>query len=120
LLVVEDSDSAAEALSLTLEGIPGLTLRFAASAEEALRLLSALRCSVLITDVDLPGMDGLELLRVLRADPRHQALPVLVISGGTDPKIAPRALALGAVAFHLKPYSPAIVRRQVEEILNAR
>jgi len=62
--------------------------------------------------VDLPGMSGLEFLAEV------QNLPVIVISATTDPTAATRALASGASAFFPKPFSPSVIRRKIEELLN--
>jgi CheY-like chemotaxis protein len=61
--------------------------------------------------------DGLDLIRRLRAEPRFARLPMLLISGDSDPRLSERALAQGADAFFAKPYSPAAVRKKLEQLL---
>jgi len=63
------------------------------------------------------GGDGLDLIRHLRAEPRFARLPILLISGDSDPRLSERALAQGADAFFPKPYSPSAVRRKLEQLL---
>jgi CheY-like chemotaxis protein len=119
VLVVEDSPSCVEALEIVLSGVTGLSLRSVGSAEEALAELATGTYSALITDIQLPGMDGLELLRRL-GESTAAGIPALVISGDPDPRTPQRALGLGAAAFFAKPYSPAAVRRKLEELLDVR
>jgi CheY-like chemotaxis protein len=62
---------------------------------------------------------GIELIRAIRADSRYSGIPILVISADTDPGTPKRAAQLGANAFFAKPYSPALLRRTLEQLLNA-
>ena len=120
ILVVEDEATSAEALGLTLLGVADTQVSFASGAEEALALLARRSFHLLITDIHLPSMDGLELLAAVRGHPRFAHLPVVIISGDSDPRTPERALSLGASAFIRKPYSPSAVRRLVEELLHAQ
>jgi CheY-like chemotaxis protein len=64
-------------------------------------------------------MDGFELIETVRSDPRYGRLPIIVLSGDTDPSTPERVRRLGANAFFSKPYSPAEVRNKVKELVNA-
>jgi CheY-like chemotaxis protein len=119
VLVVEDATECLAPLDVALESIAGLCIQYAATAEEALRTLERQHISALITDYHLPEMDGLELVSSIRKRERNGRLPILVVSGDSDPETPKRALLNGADAFFSKPYSPAAVRRKLEEILNA-
>jgi CheY-like chemotaxis protein len=119
VLIVEDSDTCAETLQIALESIPGLRTLVMRSSDAA---LAALRSedndiAALVTDLNMPRQDGFELIRLLRAEARYSRLPVLLISGDTDPYLPQYALARGADAFFSKPYSPAAVRRKLEQLL---
>ena len=115
VLIVEDSDDCSETLELAFHGMKDVTVAIARSAEEALERLSAGDIAALITDLHLPRLDGFHLLSAIR----NRNTPVLVISGDSDPRTPARVLAAGAQAFFLKPYSPAAVRRKLEELLIA-
>ena len=67
----------------------------------------------------MPRMDGFELIRRVRADGRLAATPIVVVSADTDPGTPQRIARLGVSAFFPKPFSPAQVRRKLEQILNA-
>ena len=119
VLIVEDSSDCAEALELALHGLKDVKVVIARSAEEALECLSSSTVDALITDLHLPKMDGLHLLSAVRNRHNGQYTPVLVISGDSDPRTPARVLEAGAQAFFSKPYSPAAVRRKLEELLAA-
>ena len=65
----------------------------------------------------MPRATGFELIDQVRADPRFATLPIVMISGDSDPNVASRALSRGASAFFAKPYSPAAIRRKLEQLV---
>jgi two-component system chemotaxis response regulator CheY len=119
VLIVEDSETCAETLLIALESIPGLEPRVIHSPRAAIAALWDRNNDVaaIVTDLHLPQSDGFDLIRQLRAEPRFARLPIVLISGDSDPLLPARALAQGADAFFPKPYSPAAVRRKLEELL---
>jgi CheY-like chemotaxis protein len=122
VLIVEDSESSAVMLEIAFLGIPGVSVRTVASAAEAWRILEggteAVR--VMVTDLNMPRMDGYELIRRVRADERLSGMPIIVVSADTDPATPERVAALGVEAFFPKPFSPALVRRKLEQLLDGR
>jgi CheY-like chemotaxis protein len=117
VLLVEDELACGTTLAVALEAENAPALEHTATAEQALAILGARSIAVLITDIDLPSMDGLELIRRVRAEPRLRALPIIVTSAAADPAIHDRALRLGANAFFSKPYSPLAIRHKIEELI---
>jgi CheY-like chemotaxis protein len=65
-------------------------------------------------------MDGYELIEAIRSQPHRSNLPILVISGDSDPRVRARVAGLGADAYFPKPYSPAAVRHKLIELLGAQ
>ena len=118
VLIVEDTEPSRDTLEVALMRVPGLAVRSVATAEEALECLAADEVCALVTDLHLPQMDGFELIRVARSQPRSVPLPILVISGDTDPRTVARLADLGANAYFSKPYSPAEVRQRLEQLLD--
>jgi CheY-like chemotaxis protein len=120
VLVVEDSENSAAMLEIALFGIPGVAVLLTASAAEAMRILNAgePHVQVIITDLNMPGMDGFELIRRVRADGRLSNLPIIVVSADTDPATPSRIAGMGVDAFFPKPFSPAQVRRKLEQLLD--
>jgi two-component system, sensor histidine kinase RpfC len=74
-------------------------------------------CAV-VTDVHLPEASGLDLIQWVRARKGH-AMPIVVISGDTDPDTPAASLRLGANAYFSKPFSPNEVREKLEELIHA-
>ena len=120
VLIVEDIEICAATLEIALMRVPDLIVKSASSAEQALRLMSDGDGDIaaLITDIHLPRMDGFELVEEVRSQPRFSHLPILVISGDSDPATPGRLRRLGADAYFPKPYSPAEVRQRLEELIH--
>jgi CheY-like chemotaxis protein len=119
VLLVDDANDCLEMLNMALQSLPGVVIRCAHTAEDALKLLAVDRISALITDIQLPLMTGLELISQVRKQPALQELPIVVVSAATDPSAPGAAFASGANAFFPKPFSPAAVRRKLEELMYA-
>ncbi len=121
ILIVEDVDTSRETLEMALAGSAGLEVRPAGSGLEALRILrEELRdIRAIVTDLNMPVMDGLELIRRIRGDRDTAQIPIIVISGEPDASAPCRALEAGANAYFSKPYSPAVVRQTLEQLLHA-
>jgi two-component system chemotaxis response regulator CheY len=119
VLIVDDAEQCADTLEVALFGLSGVDVLAAESAEQALRLMVQKRVCAVITDLHLPRMSGYDLIRRVRELPEYAGLPILVISGDSDPGTPDRLRTLGANAFFPKPYSPAAVRKKLEMLLNA-
>lgn len=119
ILIVEDSEACAETLQIALEAIPGLKTIVVPTPDAALAALrnDGVTIAALVTDLHMPKNDGFDLIRRVRGEDRFASLPVLMISGDSDPRIPQHALACGADAFFPKPYSPAAVRRKLEQLI---
>jgi two-component system chemotaxis response regulator CheY len=119
VLIVEDSESSAAILEIAFSEIPDVSLLLAPSAVEALRILNdGMAVRAIVTDLNMPRMDGYELIRRVREDGKLSAMPIIVVSADTDPETPERIAALGVDAFFPKPFSPAQVRRKLEQILD--
>ena len=121
VLIVEDSENSASTIELALSEIPGVTVLFAPSGVEALRIMSQAGSAVqaVITDLNMPRMDGFELIRRIREDRRTSAMPIIVVSADTDPETPERVAQMKVDAFFAKPFSPAQVCKKLEQLLNA-
>ena len=119
VLIVEDTDTCRSMLEIALARIPDIHLQLVASGEEALAFLKNAAICAMITDVHLPKMDGFELIENLRGQDAYAHVPILAISGDSDPRTPERLFRLGASAFFSKPYSPARVREKLEQFIHA-
>lgn len=118
VLIVDDAGQCAETLEVALSGLSGIEVIVAHSAEQALALVEDQRICAIITDLHLPRMSGFDLIATIRAQSRYLHMPILVISGDSDPDTPDRTITLGANAFFPKPYSPSAVRKKLEMLLN--
>jgi CheY-like chemotaxis protein len=121
VLIVEDSETCAETLLIALESLPGVEPRVIPNLRAAIATIQeAGNVAALVTDLHLGNSalsDGFDLISQLRAQPRYASLPIVLISGDSDPQLANRAIAQGANAFFPKPYSPAAVRKTLEQLI---
>lgn len=112
VLLVEDDPALREALTVTLE-LENIAFRSVDSAESALRELKISRPGVVVSDIRLPGISGLDLLT--QARDLHSDLPVVLMTAFADARMAVDALRAGARDFLLKPFRPEqlieVVRR---------
>ena len=119
-LIVEDTPMASTPLEVALSGIDNLETIVVTDGQKALEYLDGESgkdvCAVL-TDLNMPTLDGYELIAHLRSRKRYLNLPVVVLSGSTERGAARRSIEIGANAFFAKPYSPSEVKRKLEELL---
>lgn len=121
VLIVEDSENCAATMEMALLGIPGVSILRVASGLEALRILEQPGSDVqaIITDLNMPRMDGFELIRRVRESARRSTVPIIVVSANTDPGTPERVADMKVDAFFAKPFSPAEFRRKLEQLLHA-
>jgi CheY-like chemotaxis protein len=105
---------------MALSALPGAEVIVASDAEQAIEIARSHEPVAIVTDVELPGMDGFELVAQLRRDGRYVKTPILVVSANGEGATPKRAVAAGANAFIPKPFSPAAVRRAVERLIDAQ
>ncbi len=118
VLIVEDSDTSADTLEIALLSLPGVSVEHVRSGRNAWLLLQKERVSAIITDLHMPHMDGFELIERVRASAPVTYVPIIVVSGDSDPDTPDRVRRLGADAYFAKPYSPAAVRETLERLLH--
>jgi diguanylate cyclase (GGDEF)-like protein len=111
VLIVDDEPANVHVLAEALAG--QYDVRFATSGARALELAAAEPFDLILSDVVMPGMDGFELLRRLKAAPETQHVPVIFVTAMDEIDDEERGLLLGAVDYITKPIRPAIVRARV-------
>ena len=117
ILIVEDAETAAATLEIALTNIPDVEVARVRDGQGALEYLAPERgraIDAVVTDLEMPFVDGFELVRRLRGDRRFGRVPIVVVSGSQDPRAPERVLGLGADAFFAKPWSARALRRKVE------
>ncbi|MFO0597241.1 MAG: response regulator [Myxococcaceae bacterium] len=116
-VVVDDSRAMRTIEQRALESM-GWTVRQAANGLEAIGLLSSLEaCDLALVDWQMPGMDGLALIKALRADVRWASLPIIMVSSNAVLDSMQTALDAGANDFVMKPFSIDALKERVTETL---
>ncbi len=117
VLVVEDSSAMRSFIASTVEEIEGVRATEAASGFEALKELPRKQFDLIITDINMPDINGLELVRFIRENDRYQDCPLVIVSTESSQRDRERGLALGANSYLVKPFSPSDLRDCVERFL---
>lgn len=117
-LVVEDSPPMRKMIVFALSRISGLAVVEADDGVDALRQLKTQRFDIIITDINMPILDGLKLVKRLRADETYKDTPIVIITTEGAEEDRQRALALGANAYIAKPIQAPQVIGVVREILH--
>ncbi|MDD1687566.1 response regulator [Methanoregula sp.] len=118
ILIVEDSRTQAEYLRHILE-TEGYRVMLTDNGMEALEQIATDRPNLILSDIVMPEMDGYELCRRIKQDPRVATIPVILVSQLFDPADVIRGLASGADDFIIKPYDPCYISTRVTGILEA-
>ena len=106
VLAVDDSRTIRDMLKLALSEA-GITLHLAEDGVHGLEVLRAENPDIVITDINMPRMDGFGFIEGMRADPNHKATPVLVLTTESGAAKKQRAREAGATGWIVKPFDPA-------------
>jgi two-component system response regulator FixJ len=115
--VIDDDAAMRDSLDFLLDAA-GFSVRLFDSAQAFLSELPQLEAGCVVTDIRMPGMDGMELLRQLNPAPGARRLPVIVMTGHGDVPLAVEAMKLGALDFLEKPFEDDRLIRMIETALS--
>jgi len=116
-LVVEDSPMMRQLLVFALARVKDLHVTEADDGVDGLRKLAVGRYDIIVTDINMPIMDGLKLVKRVRSDPSHKDTPIVIITTEGSSEDRQRALQLGANAYITKPIQAPQVIATVKELL---
>jgi two-component system chemotaxis response regulator CheY len=114
-LVVDDSLVIRKLVSQTLEGA-GFEVVQAVNGKEALEKARGCKFSLVITDMNMPVMNGLEFIKELRSDPAYRFTPMVFLTTEMDPQVRGQARDAGATAWIQKPFHPDKVLSVVQRV----
>ncbi len=117
ILVVDDSPTMRQLIVFALRRISGLQIDEAGDGVAALKMLSAENYDLLLTDINMPIMDGLKLISLLRNDSQYNAMPIIVITTEGSALDRERATALGANEYLPKPIQTARILEVTRQLL---
>jgi len=117
ILVVEDSPTMRQLISFALKRMKGIEIVEASDGVEGLKKLNSGTYNLIITDINMPVMDGLKLISLVRRDVKYRTIPIMIITteGGAEDR--ERALALGADAYITKPIQAGNVLDTAKSLL---
>ncbi|CAO3353850.1 two-component system chemotaxis response regulator CheY [Azospirillum melinis] len=105
VMTVDDSRTMRDMVSFTLRGA-GYDVVEAADGQQAMSAIATNKVDLVITDLNMPVMDGLTLIRKLRAIPAHRTLPILMLTTEADESKKAEGRAAGATGWIVKPFNP--------------
>ncbi len=118
VLIVDDSKSTRELLCAAIEQLDDFTVIESASGFEALKMLPRHRFDLIITDINMPDINGLELINFVKKNPNYRETPLFIVSTESSELNRRRGLELGAAEYLAKPFEPealaALVLRYVK------
>ncbi|AJE03675.1 response regulator [Geobacter pickeringii] len=117
ILIVDDSPTMRQLIAFAVKRLPGVEILEASDGVDALKKLAGERFDLIFTDINMPVMDGLKLVSLVRSDPAMKATPIAIISTEGAAEDRERALALGANDYITKPIQAARVLTVARELL---
>lgn len=118
ILIVEDSPTMRQLISFALKRIRGIRIMEASDGVDGLKKLSGEKFDLIFTDINMPIMDGLKLVSLVRNDANYKDTPIVVITTEGAREDRERALALGANDYITKPIQPNKILDVAKALLN--
>ncbi len=118
VLVVDDSKVMREMVVACLRGLPDAQFSQAASGLEAIERLSLSPFDIVILDLNMPDITGIEVLEFVRAQDRLKKLPIIVVTTRGDEESRAAALGAGATLFMTKPFTPEEIASEAQRLLD--
>ncbi|MDQ3263185.1 MAG: response regulator [Myxococcota bacterium] len=106
VLIVEDSKASRDFIAAAVEAVAGVRAISTHSGFEALKLLPRHKFDLIITDINMPDINGLELINFVKKNPNYRRTPLFIITTEGREQDRERGLALGAVEYLVKPFEP--------------
>jgi two-component system chemotaxis response regulator CheY len=117
VLVVDDQNSVRQMTRMTLELLGVRQIHEAENGKIAMETACIQPVDLIISDYNMPEMDGLELLRAVRGHPAVRKLPFILLTGRGDRELVVKAAQAGVNNYLVKPFTPAILREKIEQVL---
>ena len=116
ILLVEDEPDIRKIVQVSLQEIGGFTMQTCGSGHEALEIVKAQRPDLIILDVMMPVMDGLDTLREIHKIDDMQDIPVIFLTAKVQPHEVEKYLELGVIGVISKPFDPIRLPQQINDL----
>ncbi len=120
VLIVEDSKAIRSLIRIALEEAGGFFAQEAGNGFEALRALPTRKFDLIITDINMPDINGLELIGFVKANAAYQGIPLIIVSTEKTEQDRNRGMALGAAAYIVKPFKKEDLMETVNKALEGK
>jgi two-component system, chemotaxis family, chemotaxis protein CheY len=117
VLVVDDQNSVRQMTRMTLEQIGVRLIHEAENGVQAMDTASLQPLDLIISDYNMPEMDGLGLLRAVRGHPVARKVPFILLTGRSDRELVVKAAQAGANNYLIKPFTAQILREKIEQVM---
>jgi two-component system, chemotaxis family, chemotaxis protein CheY len=120
ILIVDDSPTIRRMVAASLQSLDGVVFNEAANGLEAIEILARESISLMILDLNMPDMHGLEVLQFVRSHDLYREIPVIVLTTKYDAQTRKTALENGASLYLTKPFEPSALRENVQALLEGK
>ena len=117
VLIVEDSKAIRSMIRMALEEAGGFFAVEAGNGFEALKTLPTKRFALIITDINMPDINGLELIGYVKSNPAYREIPLVIVSTEKSEEDKKRGIALGAAGYIVKPFKKEELLATVMQVL---
>ncbi len=117
VLIVEDSKAIRSMIRVSLEEAGGFFAVEAGNGFEALKTLPTRRFDLIITDINMPDINGLELIGFVKSNPEYKDIPLVIVSTEKSDEDKKRGMALGASGYVVKPFTTVDLMTMVKGVL---
>jgi two-component system chemotaxis response regulator CheY len=117
ILIVEDSATTRSLIRAVIDELGDFETVEASSGFEALKILPAQHYDLIVTDINMPDINGLELISFVRSNPRYDHLPVIIVSTERSEEDKKRGMALGAAGYIAKPFKSSELQEIIKKTI---
>ena len=117
ILIIEDSSTMRSLIASTIEEMSGFESVEASNGFEALKALPSQHFDMIITDLNMPDINGLEIIKFVKEHPAYKDIPLVVVTTEVEEEDRRKGLALGASEYITKPFDPDNLKKVVRRIL---
>ncbi|MBC8131048.1 MAG: response regulator [Rhizobiaceae bacterium] len=117
VLIVDDQRTSRMLIRDALDQLGIQQITMAVDGEEALKMMMTAPCHIVISDFNMPKLDGLQLLKAVRSYPPTKKTPFIILTGRGDKELVQKAAALGVNNFLVKPISLPVLQKTIEAVV---
>ncbi|MBI1811845.1 MAG: response regulator [Nitrospirae bacterium] len=118
ILIVEDSTTTSSLIRAVIEELGDFNIVEAPTGFDALKLLPVQDFDLVVTDINMPDINGLELINFVKSNPRYSNIPLIIVTTERSEEDKKRGMALGASAYVTKPFKATELQDIVRKVLN--